>query len=565
MNADPNEVQRALREAAKQIVKSSRTGNDGGTPATGDATVSESWSDFPPTESYEGEQPAGGHAHANCARGRVVVRLEAGRLHEYAANTERLIDDEVYVRGGKLVRIGLSLDLAPTLAPAIRRNKHQAVVLPVTQEHLRRRLTELGEFQTYRRREKEWITIDCPNDLAGNILGAGDWPRFTPLVAIATAPFIRPDLSVCTVAGYDVATGVYYRPSQKFPPIPAEPTRAQAEAARAILLTPFAEFPFESAASLAVFAAHVLTAAVRVALGTAPVIFYSAPMAATGKTLVARMPNLIATGTDPAIRPFTDESEELRKVLYSALLTGDAGLLFDNAPNGIKIRSPILCGFATAPTYSDRKLGTSDSHGVPNRCMVTLTGNNITPCGDLARRSLVCRLDVNAESARGREFAITDLASHVSAHRAELLVAALTIVRAYVVAGQPRVAQPLDSFESWSRLARDPLVWLGMADPLDTQETETDDEVDALRAAFEAIAGNLGTHEFKARDIAGHMLVMGNDLRSALEAAGCTDASDATKVGYWLRANRDKVAAGHKLTVGGPGHDGVKNWRLKRL
>jgi putative DNA primase/helicase len=274
------------------------------------------------------------------------------------------------------------------------------------------------------------------------------------------------------------------------------------------------------------------------------------------------MPNLIATGTEPAVRPHTDESEEVRKVLYSALLAGDSALLFDNAPNGVKIRSAVLCGFTTAATYADRRLGTSDSRGLPNRIVVTITGNNITPCGDLARRSLVCRLDVNAESARGRQFRISDLASHVTRHRSAMLAATLTIVRGYIAAGCPRVAPPLESFEAWSRLCRDPLIWLGMADAVESQVTETDDEVDSLRAAFTALTSVFDGREFMARDVCAAMGSSAMELRAALSAAGCSDADDAAKIGYWLRANRDKVTAGQKL-IARPSRDGISKWRLR--
>jgi hypothetical protein len=201
-----------------------------------------------------------------------------------------------------------------------------------------------------------------------------------------------------------------------------------------------------------------------------------------------------------------------------------------------------------------------------NTLLVALTGNNLTPAGDLARRSLVCRLDTNAESARGREFKIRDLPEYVLEHRAELLVAAITVIRAYIVAGQPRVqgTAPLESFETWARAARDPLVWLGMADPVDTQEMETDDDHDALRAAFAAIEASCRTQEFTSKKIAGLIGPEAVDIRAALENAGCSDAGDSAKVGYWLRANRDVVAGRWKL-VTHKGHAGIAVWRLKEL
>jgi hypothetical protein len=493
---------------------------------------------------------------------RAVVQLEPGQLHEYAGRVERLVADVLYQRGGRLARIGLAPELTAVIGPAISRSDTQAVIVPVSADYLRRLLTSRADFQIYRRREKEFVSVDCPTDLATNIVNMGDWPAFRPLAAIASSPFIRPDLSICERPGYDTTTGIYYRPSHDFPPVPVNPTRTDAEAARKLLLDPFAEFPFDTAASVSVFLAHVITAAVRVALATSPVFFYSAPSPGSGKTLAARMAGLIGTGTDPAMRPYTDDAAEMRKVLFAVLLAGDTGLNFDNVPTGVKVRSPVLCGFTTATTYTDRKLGVSESPSLPNRVLVALTGNNITPVGDLARRSLVCRLVVNSEKATGREFRITDLPTHIGQRRAEMLVAALTIVRAYIAAGQPDVAPPLASFEAWSRIVRDPLIWLGMADPVASQETEADDEVEALRGAFAALCEIYGTKPFMGYEVAND--IGAREVRTALAADGCKDPDEAQSVGYWLRANRDRVANGLKLVKAADSH-GSGKWQLQRI
>jgi hypothetical protein len=97
----------------------------------------------------------------------------------------------------------------------------------------------------------------------------------------------------------------------------------------------------------------------------------------------------------------------------------------------------------------------------------------------------------------------------------------LTIVRAYVVAGFPHTERKLESFEEWTRLACDPLRWLGMADTIDTQELEADDECDALAAAFTVLADTM-PERFKARDV--HLYLAGfnsraDELQEALLAA----------------------------------------------
>lgn len=233
------------------------------------------------------------------------------------------------------------------------------------------------------------------------------------------------------------------------------------------------------------------------------------------------------------------------------------------------MRAPGLCAFVTSPTYSDRILGASETRKVPNRCTIVLTGNNITPTGDLSRRSLVCRLDANAETARGRTFRIRDLRGHVRSERAQLIVDARTIARAYAFAGRPDVAHPLESFEQWSRLVRDPLVWLGMADAVASQETETDDEVAPLQTAFAAIAAATQAQEgtFTAAQLAATLAFappgQTSALRDALINAGCSEPGDATKLGYWLRGNKDRVASGMKLISDKQAQRGVASWQLR--
>jgi putative DNA primase/helicase len=59
--------------------------------------------------------------------------------------------------------------------------------------------------------------------------------------------------------------------------------------------------------------------------------------------------------------------------------------------------------------------------------------------------------------------------------RGRYVAAALTIVRAYIVAGKPDRLRPLPSYEPWSDLVRSSLVWLGRSDPVATmEETQKD-------------------------------------------------------------------------------------------
>ena len=501
---------------------------------------------------------------------RPVLQITGGALHVVADAAERLVAGDVYMQGTKLVRLGVPAELPAAEGERITRDAAQPVIVGVSGEYLRREITRRASVLRFSRQRNQYEPVDCPRELAENILHAGSSPHFRPLNGIATAPFLRADLSICARPGYDAASGVILEPTINCPVIPDRPSRDVALAALRALAAPFEEFPYATPAARVAALAHVLTAVARHAIGTSPVFTYTATLAGTGKTLLSRMPALIVSGTPPGLRPFPAQEDELRKTLLAALLAGDTALLFDNISNGTPVRSPALCAFATADVYQDRKLGVSESPRIPNRTTVAMTGNNISPAGDLVRRSIVVRLDVNAESPKGRVFEINDLDAYVREHRPELLVAALTVIRAYAVSGVDMLAlPPLPSFERWSRVVRDPLVWLGCEDPVSTQETEADDEVSPLRAAFTEIANNphlKAMSSFKARDIVNAAeWADSRALREALEACGCRLPLEPGEAGNWLRANRGRVAGGFKLVRLGGSHGNVSAWRLEMV
>ena len=85
----------------------------------------------------------------------------------------------------------------------------------------------------------------------------------------------------------------------------------------------------------------------------------------------------------------------------------------------------------------------------------------ITFTNDLVSRAIKCRLDCGQERAQDRKFKC-DILAHAKARRGELVAAALTVLRAYVVAGRPLPSDVTPSrFPDWDRLVRGALLWLG--------------------------------------------------------------------------------------------------------
>jgi hypothetical protein len=87
----------------------------------------------------------------------------------------------------------------------------------------------------------------------------------------------------------------------------------------------------------------------------------------------------------------------------------------------------------------------------------------------------------------------------VLADRGRYIAAALTITRAYLIAGCPGLLPPLASFDGWSRAVRSPLVWLDYTDPVETMEAARADDPSRanLRALFAAWRNVIGLNKPK--------------------------------------------------------------------
>jgi hypothetical protein len=493
--------------------------------------------------------------------GRPAVRVSGAEFSNIVKQLEQILAPHVYTQGGSLVRTTEAHS-----DDVIQRSADALMLVPATPGWARVRFGDLCDFVRYDAKQKEWVPIAPSAEHVNTLLDQGGWTVLRPIEAIARAPFLRADDTVCDVPGYDPASRTLYIPGAVFPPIPMTPTRSQAEAALARLREPFNEFPWKEPASESAFVSHILAECGRLAMERCPMYFYDAPMAGTGKSTLQEMAARIVHGTEPALRPWVADEDELRKSLYACLMAGDRSIWFDNVPDGHKVRSAVLEAFLTSAMWKDRKLGESVTTGIANKTVLVASGNNLTPVSALARRSIVVRLDANTEHLRERTFRIANPRRYVMERRGAMLVDALTIIRAFLTAAGPPPPSPtpLPSFEDWSRLARDPLIWLGMADPVVTQLNETDDESQNIGPVFTMLHANFGGRTFTAGDMArvvGSLSDENNELSDALMNMGCADPNSPVKVGYWLRAAKDKIGDRYKLVHDGHGKQGVR-WRL---
>ena len=213
------------------------------------------------------------------------------------------------------------------------------------------------------------------------------------------------------------------------------------------------DFPFVDQASYANAVGAMITAVCRHIIGgPVPLALFDATTQGTGKTLLAEVIALILTGRAAELMSPPAEPEEWRKQLTSILIEAPPLVIIDNVASVADW--PGFCKVITGEMHRDRLLGKSQTVSVAVRCSWIITGNNLQLAGDMARRCYWIRMDAGCSDPFLRTgFKHERLKEYVLHRRRELLIALLTIARAWFAAGQPKASTPLvGSFERWTEV-----------------------------------------------------------------------------------------------------------------
>ena len=120
----------------------------------------------------------------------------------------------------------------------------------------------------------------------------------------------------------------------------------------------------------------------------------------------------------------------------------------------------------------------------------------------------------------------------------------------------------MGGFENWSATIREPLVWLGLADPCETRSAvlADDPEREESLAVLRALREEFEDDEFTAKRIVRHC--KSNTLRAAIEAVALGNKEiDSRKLGWWLRRNHNRILGGLRLESVGT-ESGSSRWRI---
>jgi hypothetical protein len=415
---------------------------------------------------------------------------------EHLVNNEAVAalsrDDSIFQRGGAIVQI--LHDYGKKTLKGITRPANAPRITPLREASLRERLSAAARF--LKRKENEGETtieqIHPPAFCVAAVGARGHWSSLRHLEGVISSPVLRLDGTVLQTPGYDEITGLYYEPDGQIIDVPTSPTCDDARAACEALLEVVADFPFASPAHRAAWLAFLLTPLARHAFaGPSPLFLIDANIRASGKSLLADSASLIVTGRDIARMSCPEDDDETRKRITAITLNGDQMVLIDNIAG--ELGSASLDAALTGTVWKDRILGRSEIVEMPLVTTWAATGNNVVLMADTSRRVCHIRLNSDLENPEERaDFKHANLRVWVQQERSRLLAAALTILSAYCRAG--RLDQKLKawgSFEDWSDLVRQAIVWIGQPDPGETREElarSSDREAAALRALIQGWA-----------------------------------------------------------------------------
>lgn len=327
-------------------------------------------------------------------------------------------------------------------------------VAPVNADGLRGYLSEAARWLRYKK--SEGLVATYPEPAVATDICLRHAARLPVLEEFTRAPVFDRNLRLIRKSGYDKTARLYADTADLALPqqVPQVPTSKDLkEAKRWIIEEMMGDFPFVDDASRAHSVGAVLAPFVRQALnGPIPLHLIESPSAGTGKSLLANVLAIPATGVNPASMsdPGQDEAE-WRKRITSTLLRMPSYIFIDNVAHCLD--SDTLASALTSTWWEDRILGSSRNIRLPQRATWIATGNNLHLKMDIARRSTPIRIDAKTASPWNRDgFRHPDIIGWSKENRPWLIWACLTLVRHWIAQGKPAGKMKMGSFEGYARI-----------------------------------------------------------------------------------------------------------------
>lgn len=388
-------------------------------------------------------------------------------------------------------------------------------------------------------------------------------PELPTCRRVIPIPYINPKGMCHYTEGYDEENEIlqFHVEELNFKKINNFPSREEINKAKVILHEPFSEFPFESECDYTNFISYILTPFLSTVIPNAlkPIFCNKAADVGNGKTLISECGARIFSKNYLMSNITGDEAEVDRKLL-SLLSCFPDTIIFDNVN---KIDSPSLALNMTSRHYSGRQIGTSKTLIIPNNATIVITGNNPEFSKELARRTVFVNLNARMENSEyGRKFKIKNLVSYIEKHRADLIWACLTIIKAWFSAGKPadKEFKPMGSFEEWSTTMYGILANAGYKSFLENRGSVreiVDVETLSWKILASLIYSKFGSQRLTTDDI--YNIAKGIE---GIDIQGKNPIDQKKSMGKQLAKNLNKVYGEYMLIDAGISHKS-RTWKIQ--
>lgn len=286
----------------------------------------------------------------------------------------------------------------------------------------------------------------------------GDYQPYPILAGIVRTPILRPSGTVLQTTGYDAETTYYYAAQMGLEPldVPDNPTAQDVKNAIGLIDELIYDFPFVDESSKTNALAVFLTPLVRAIAPLSPLALMDAPKAGTGKSLLALLVSLVATGPESGTHsiPHVTNEDEWHKKITSALRGNADIIIIDNLDPRRRLSSSALASVLTKISWTDRILGESKMITLQNTATWMATGNNISVDAEIGRRSYLIRMDTqlsDPESRDPKKFRHPRIEKWAKANRHRILSALFTLIRNWFAGGCKidENAPLMGSYETW--------------------------------------------------------------------------------------------------------------------
>jgi len=427
--------------------------------------------------------------------GRVLIELE-NDVEKIQQQVLQILGARlaVFQNGGKLVE--LATDPGKDI-PFLVREIMSPRMIPINSTRawsLAGEHCAFGNKKTDKGGTESLVEVMPPEWIGRSITSRSRIPSVPIFAGLAQAPTLRADGALIWESGYDTSTGIYLLTDINVR-MPDNPTQEDARVALNNLLDLITDFDFANPAGRTAWLAGLLAVVCRHTFdGPSPMINIDATKKGSGKTMLADLASVIATGSAAPRMFFVNDEVEMDKRISALGFAGDQMVLIDNI-TGTFASAPLDAAL-TSTSYRGRVLGKSEMTPALTMKIVWFgTGNGMIVGGDMARRALLARLEPTVDRPEDRKgprpgtsWKYPNLLGYAKRRRAELLGHVLTLVGAYIRAGRPELnLTPMGSFEGWSDIIRSAIVWAGGVDPVETtqdvREADLDDQ--SLRTMVE--------------------------------------------------------------------------------